>query len=830
MKKTALFLVLCILFSFLSACTFNIPSISEAKQVIDAYLYYNQTGKVPPNIGDIIGITGNSSSSLQEIINETPEEILADTLKETQSFNILSLAEQYYNLTYPEIEADTKEEYLRLVTWKPDFSGKKGEIGLQKHNSANVALALSYTSAKNFYLSMAAAVLSINPDDITALGNFAAALAAYADDSIEENTPGVNASKFYEDAEKVYHYALLLADDMQYKNETLPILVSLGNLYLDSSKFKEAYGCFQAAREIGSEYYPAVEGLYNTYMALKEHKKALDLIAETAKFPAFFSAYRKVSEKNKEDEKKPGVSESNTDEFKLKQACDSLNTIDAISVADYLGEFDEEARDKLNNLIKQVQGRMVYKAPDITLITQYGTLEAISKPLGQSALDAYAYGLDHMKDNMNDLLDKILSREPSEEALNKLSVLTMQAKKSNDYDSYKAFFEGMSAIYPEFSVYTINPFEYENPVDIVVQRFNISMFTRKHTTYNGYLGTVNAKVIKEVEEIIDRCNERVDELWEAMNLHLSKLPLDASQAEIHVVHAKYYPDLNAAQKVGWFQATQAAVMTYQQKIKPYAEKMYNDCMKHVILISDDEIRQQIEDKLQLSLFSSLVPMLEAVYKAHSFTIPIGDCDCNIEAIIAQKKKEQEERDKLANEQIKRNMEAKKRFERGELDENSSYYQKIIKPYEVKINTPFVQGVVGPYKSGFKVKIDIPGVPPVLEFGKMENHIRNTTSYNGGIEVKSGPMKAFLKFSATQDSNGNFSANDVDILGGGELSFSKACSKITAGMEASALRGTKSYVNYEFTGEDFLNAEIKNYLGFWESKLKKKVWKGEYPMH
>mgnify|MGYP000860859794 FL=1 len=866
MRKTALLLVLCILFSLLSACTFKIPSISEAKKVIDAYVYYNQTGNVPSNISEILGdnhgnsgssnsssISGSSNSSsnssssssssnnnngeatanLQEIIDETPKEILADTLKETTKPNILSLAEHYYNLSYPNIEPDTKTEYDRLITWKPDFNGKKSteqEISLQKHSSINVALALSYTSAKNFYLAMAAAVLSINPEDITATANFAAALAAYADDSMTEKTLGNTVSQLYSDAEKVYHYALLRAGGEQYSQEALPILVSLGNLYLDNGRYEEAYGCFQSAREINDEYYPAVEGLYNTYMVLKEYKKALDLLAETAKYPAFISASRKVGEKSEEDIKKPGVSESSADEQRLKQTCDSLNTIDSISVADYLGEFDEEAQQKLNQLIKQVQGKMVYKAPEITLISQYSNLEAISSPLGQSALEAFYYGLDQLQEKADELQLKALSKEISEEAAERAAALALQYQKDNQYDTLKTFYEAFSEIFPEFSVFTLNPYEYENPVDIVVQRYNINMFNTKHITYTSYLGIVNSKVTKQVGEIINDCRDKVDGLWEEMDAALSKLPEKASASDIHRIHAKYYPKINNIEAVSWNQATQAAVTAYQQKIKGKAEQMYNDCMKHVILISDDVIRQNIEDKLQASLLSNLSVTLTEVYRSHSFVYDVKECGCDNAALSAEQEKEEREREKLANQQILKNMEAKKRFEAGELDENSEYYKKIIKPYEVKINTPFVQGVVGPYKSGFKVKIDLPGVPPVIEFGKMENHIRNTTAYNGGVEIGAGPIKTYLKFSATKDSNGQFSADDVDIIGGGEMSFSKACSQFTVGVEASALRGTKAFANYQISGDDFLNEELKSYLGDWTPNLTKTLWEGEYPLH
>ena len=166
-----------------------------------------------------------------------------------QQIGNFELARQYYERAYPLIESDTRSEYKRLITWEPDFRGKqasKEDVELQKSSSVNVVLALSYTSGKNFYLAMAASVFALNPDDTTSAGNFAAALASYGDDLKEESSPSVAIQKYYDDAVKVYHYALMIeGKNGKHTQKDLPLLVSLGNLYLDSGKYNEAYTCFQ---------------------------------------------------------------------------------------------------------------------------------------------------------------------------------------------------------------------------------------------------------------------------------------------------------------------------------------------------------------------------------------------------------------------------------------------------------------------------------------------------------------------------------------------------------------------------------------------------------
>lgn len=190
------------------------------------------------------------------------------------------MARKYYEMAYPFIEIDTRSEYNRLITWEPEFTGKtptSEDMEIQENSSVNVALALSCTNAKNFYLAMATSVFALNPEDTVAAGNFAAALASYADDLQQEGSPAAQTKQYYNDAIKIYHYALTLDGVTgNYSKRALPLLVSLGNLYLDNGKFNEAYACFQAALEIDEEYSAATEGLYNTYMALKQHKKPLN--------------------------------------------------------------------------------------------------------------------------------------------------------------------------------------------------------------------------------------------------------------------------------------------------------------------------------------------------------------------------------------------------------------------------------------------------------------------------------------------------------------------------------------------------------------------------
>lgn len=852
MKKSVLLVALCMIFTMFNGCALEIPSITHAREVVQAYVHYNRTGELPQNIAQILNryISNAQSDTLQDI--ESSAETLEKTLRQSTKSELLQMARKYYEMAYPFIEIDTRSEYNRLITWEPEFTGKtptSEDMEIQENSSVNVALALSCTNAKNFYLAMATSVFALNPEDTVAAGNFAAALASYADDLQQEGSPAAQTKQYYNDAIKIYHYALTLDGVTgNYSKRALPLLVSLGNLYLDNGKFNEAYACFQAALEIDEEYSAATEGLYNTYMALKQHKKALELIEKNAKFPAIMGSVAKVTKEDKENEKKPWMKDQSMNEEAVQVKLDSLKTIDAVSTADFLDLIDLEAKEKLKKLISDVQGRMVYKAPDITMLSQYSNLAGISSPMGRAALEAFNEGLGQLYDEVIEIQEKIEARFPSAGVVDK-AVSEMQKfriSQKTDVETIEKYYTALSKIMPEYSIFSINPYDYANPVDIIIQRYNIHYFNTKLNTYSRYLMLVNQRVEQDVREIIDVSIAQDNVLFDQMYEKIGQIdPEDKRYNEkVHIIHNSFYPKINQTRQAYWNQATSITVTAYQQKIKKYLEQMYNDCMKHLILVSDDYIQSYLEEKLRYQMLSNLERIMDQIYLSFNFTVYDNDCYCNLDALRKERERNEKEREELANQQILKNMEAKKRFESGELDENSEYYKKIIKPYEVTFNSPFVKGKIGPYKTEMHIKVDIPfsekfkNWSGLIEFKEVENHIRNTTTYNGGIEFGKGfqagraniDTKVFFKFSAVKGSDGQFAMEDVDIIGGGEYTLKFLGSETTSGFETSAVRGTKSYSSLAASSDRFLNGELKKAMGFWKPNLKKEVWKGEYPSY
>lgn len=804
--------------------------------------------------------------------------------------DILKLANHYYSLTNPKIETATKSEYKRIINWNPSFTGSKTDVKKAKEISNSAALAISYTNAKNFYLSMSSAVFALDSKNIVGAGNFASAVASYHDDLVIEGKKDKNMNKYYEDAIKIYNYGLQISiKDKKFNRDALPLLVSLGNLYMDTQKKDRAYTCFRMAMAIEKDYWPARKSMYNYYMSEKKFDEALKLMMEESQYPVFVRANTKIKKIKEEEEKRTKMPEGEVSDQIMEKHLNSLTVVTSISQADFLEEIDKEAHAKLKNHIRYVQNKMRYKAPDIRLLAQYSSLEKISTPLGQSDLEAFREGVENYSklakymgakigkdsmgnfgyetdlggfDTMEDLVGAMGSNPEfdlqinfdwlgdidsiSDEFIKELEKNVSEFEKSPEKKPTELL-KTLSKFQSEKAVLALNPFEYANPVDVYIQQLNIMDYDKKFSSYSVYLANQNRKSSKLIYDALEdakRRNERVVEdiinmetkIWE-----MYQNDPERAKLEVHrVVHTGMMPQLNKDNQVLWNQVTQLAITQYEKKIRKYVEKMYNDCMKHVILISDEEVQRELEDRVIELAIRTVYMSLNDIYYAFSFNgtpyIEPQECGCDEKALEASIAAKIVEENKLANEQIKKNMEAKKKFEAGELDENSEYYKKVIKPYEVHINTPYFTGKVGPYKSGYKINLTH-GKIGSIDFSKMEQHIRNTTTYDGGVEFKllgaevgdfGGDFSIFGRFNGTSGSNKSLSLEDIDMIGGAKVDLSAPGFMTgTVGFTGSSVRGSSVYGEFGFSGDSLLDDDLKAALGNWKPNLTLEVWNGIY---
>jgi hypothetical protein len=798
---------------------------------------------------------------------------MSKIIPSVKASDVLNLAKHYYSLSNPKIEEAAKSEYKRIVNWIPNFTGTKTDVDKAKEASVSVALAVSYTNAKNFYLSMASAVFALDPRDVIGAGNFASAVASYYDDLVLEGKKEKNMEKYYLDAIKLYNCGLKTSvKDGKFSKDALSLLVSLGNIYLDTGKKDKAYTCFRMAMAIEKGYWPARKAMYNYYMSEKKFDEALRLIMEENEYPVFVKAASKVSKIKDEEDKKNPIPQGEVADEVMEKYLDNLVIVDAISQADFLEEIDKEAHSKLKALIKEVQSRMKFTAPDISMVTQYSSLKSISSPDGQGTLSAFQKGIESYgyraeylgeksyADSLDDFgyetdLGGYNTQQDFEAAImgNPDFHLNINIDWTGDVDAqFEAFvaeleknvaqyeqdpskgedlFKTISKVQPEKAVFALNPFFYSNPLDIYIQKLNMADFEKKFLPYEQYLVKITHKNSKMVTDALRDGNERTGRLHD--NIIRMEQEIEDEQQLHNIVHMGLVPDYNRTNEVLWNQITQLALDNYTKKTKKYVEKMYSDCMKHVILISDEKIQKMLEERVIALALRSISTALMDIYNAYSFGdySPPEDCGCDEKAMAAARAAREKAENAAANELIKKNIEAKKKFESGELDENSAYYKKVIKPYEVKVTSPFFQGIVGPYKSGWKFNM------AGLDFGKMQQHIRNSTTYDGGIEIKlvggevgdfEGGLSLFGRFNATKAEGKSLSMSDVDLTGGAKAELTApGLISAAAGASVSSVRGTKVFGGFGFTGDNLLDEDIKTFLGNWKPDLTIIEWNGEY---
>jgi hypothetical protein len=797
--------------------------------------------------------------------------------------DILSLAEGYYNITKNSVEIP--EQFRSVINSEPDFTGNTVDSDKAKRLSGDTSQLITYTSAKNMYLALAAAVFTLDPDSPVAATNLGTAIATYNDELLKS---GSSSDKYYDDAVKAYKYALTKSmRDGAYTNDSLTVLVSLGNLYLDINNFKQAYAAFHTAYSINEDCSGARIGLMNYCLAKGDLKNALKYVNGIG-YPAIA---QKVADIEKEkpavmSEEVPGY---NSSEAALEEAMRKNTDIPVISTFDFIQNIDPKASIDARNFIDSVKSKITFTAPGINLVAQYVGLESISKPMGQSALESFAVGFEEftLTTSAYETAAKLdyLERMGASVSLGGISLwayiqnptvykeiepeitgeenieVSAEEMLSNLQSGLQGVFNtsgtnviendkllsSLSKSQPEMAIFSKNPYEYGNYFDFFVQRYNVLALARKMNVFPAYAMKVNQRVIEILTEEYDKLEPKLIQLDEAQALEEEDLAEELEDTELsileqtrmfHKIHERYRNQRNNLKNVAFNRVTQEAATAYLQKIKPYAEKVYNDCMGHIMLISDERVQVNLENRLNAQVLSAVSMALSNVLSAYTFAVweePFS-CGCDLEQLEAEERIRLAEEEAAARDQAINDEEARKKFEAGEISENSDLYKKYIKPYEVNINTVVFQGKVGPYKTGWNIILGLEpeGLSGGINFGKMQNLYRNTTTYNAGITLTAkaaagdneGKLSLNLGASLTRDADGGFSPNDVDITADATASGRVGLTSVSVGVEASAARGTRFHSKGVITGDKYIDDYKQNVMGQWPD-VEIKLWDGNY---
>lgn len=820
----------------------------------------------------------------QNLNNKNISKILQSPTK----MEIINIAKKYHDLSFPKIEFDFKQDYNKKITKKPIFDGNPIDTLLCKNNLLELAMSISYLNSKNYYLAFASANITYNPLNLVAVSNFATAIATYSDELINESVNNKSKQASYlNDAIKVYAYAinLTLKDGVLGSNAVEP-LICLGNIYLDMNKLNEAFVIFNEAHKIDSENYSAITGIYNYYIAKKDLDNAFKFISKNAKYaPAFIRAITNIENKIPPEELE-ALDDSPTEET-LEQEMVKIEKFPTLTTADFIEEIDQETARKIRNHVDNIQTKMRFKAPQIEYILEITSFEIMSSSKGISALEAFSKSLEVMGEqtmggqvesmiksqmkmlenlgieadlgfdinNIEEMIkdakknpkkyenwnpkSKIKNVENIQKNAMKYAANMMKKMENAKKGNVEPMYEEIAKTQPEFKIMSLNPYDFQNPNDILLQRYNTLVYFKKKNTYQSYLRLINIKTVNTINEIITLYLQKFQPLLTSYTAKLREIEikqengqLDSRKAKVlkHALHLEYYGKFNYIAQPVWNQATNMASVSYKKIAKASAE-MYKECMKNIMLISDEEVREEVESSFLFNLKHDIQLALNNVLTAYSFAphYNIALCECDEEEINELKKQLEEEAHQLANEQIKKNIQAKKNFDQGVLDENSKYYKEFIKKYEYEINLIVFKAKVSPYISKWEFGGDIGPLGGV--FSKETHHLRNTTTYDGGVsfggKVAGVDLKSKFGFTATKGKDGIFRPKDIDIRAAVEAGVSVGKLNLSTGIEASAMRGTKVYGDLQYTGNSTLNKlkEVSN--AKWLPGTSKSLWQGEY---
>jgi len=824
--------------------------------------------------------------------------------------NILAIAKKYYLWSHPIIEQDIAGEFRKAVTQEPSFDGKTKDVKLAAKLSYDSAL-MGVNGIPNATLALACVVFDMAPTAVWAAQNLGCAIAMFCDNN-DDDAIRMREAEIYADAEKVLQYALWLSltNGNPGANSAGP-LVCLGNLYLDTNRQAEAQQFFETAMNVSGGSLQAMNAMTVCHK-LKGNKRGVNELAMKASMnnsTLLAKAYNELDKKVNEGA--PSREGDLENEAVQEQYMEELCKIEVVTYADLFGPIDPTTAAKMKADAASAAVRMKIRIPDMTVITQFTTVNEENKRAVQSAMEAanqeavtlgqfnarYSKHMVRMQadtlDNMgiqsriggmaapdfmraaadnpmqfrnatNISVDPNLANELMSKAMSQAndmmkSLEKMMAGGTDDLiakmgggfggggmsDDAKDLFKQTSKLDPIQAINALDPFDYANPWDIIVQKENVHLFEYNKSALIMYIGSINGKTTEGLMQMRENFGRRIDQLEQTVHAesssladlyHNDKISSDEYMIRLHRIHTTYYPQVKAL-IVPWFgQATQATSMAYK-KLEKYVPKMYQSAMKHLMCISDEKIRDDEEKKL-IGLISggisTAIGNLLQAYAIGNQLLDIRECGCDEEMLRAMERRLEEYKRTEGNAMIEEQKRKKNSFNDGEIDENSSFYKNFIKKYEYTIDFGFMKYKSNLHQSTSSITLWTPFGS--IDHSSYKNHMTGRSGVSADLTLSLGdevdPLKGEAKFgfSISRDRNGKVHPRDVDLRASLEVGTNMPYLSATAGMSASLMRGTKVYGGASASSghiDDYKErlGTMGNYVPVSSPTLE--LWSGEY---
>jgi tetratricopeptide (TPR) repeat protein len=710
--------------------------------------------------------------------------------------------------------------YSRAVDWTLRFDGQSPDAQKAKNYSLSVASVTNYFNMPHFMIAFAAAVFSLDPETTAGANNLAAAILTAGERLYPEENQAKALVPFRKDAESCYLYALAASmKDDAWTDQSLTALINLGHLYVDMDKLDEARALFQAARAQSPFSWDAALGMAAYFHAVGRPDKAQAILDdENLDRPSTLMVAKKASKALEKSEEVPIDAPEELFEKNIRIVAEAP----IATSADFMAQIDQSERNRMRYFVEHLPVQGSFKAPPIKKLTQYASLKAINSPQGQSALKDFSemlqiysissfagQGKEQLKmlerlgmkvDPGVDLDDVAKHPEKYKDGKRRSKVKVDKSELMANLEQWKkqaqvaknelalgktTTLTAMAAdIDPFFAILQIDPQDYADPMNIIIQKHNFAVHNRKSNLYRGYLRTANKQVHQALREITGRYGEKIAVAAELQEEDLKSLDAQCGGStecllRKHAVHVAYFNACNGAATTAFGSAANVATVAYMQKIQPNAEAYYYDVFRHVALISDPEVRRQKDSEMRQAIYAELVYALNNVGAAHgSFKHhDEWDCGCNLQALLQKREAEEEARRDEENARILRNKAAKLAFDSGEIPESTPLFKKI-DGYGFDFDYFFFKGRMSPARTvvHFNLKLPVPGSPELFASQSI-SEFTGAATYGQGIKVTLGAEQggakagAYFNLSSSVTTDGQGVVKDYSVTAGTGLTVS-----------------------------------------------------------
>lgn len=717
--------------------------------------------------------------------------------------------------------------YSRAVVWIPRFDGLSSDARKARELSLIVSSTTNYFNKPQLIIALATAVFSLDPQSTVAANNLASAIVTAGERLHPKPIQAKELGIYRKDAETCFLYALALSmKGDAWTDESLTAVLNLGNLYLDLGKLEEGRSLFQVARKQSPFSWDAAKGMAAYFHAVNKPDKALTILEdEKLDKPQMIMVAKKHA---KALEKKNDDVPLDAPEQVYEDRIEAVTSAPIATAADFMSQIDQSTRNQMRYFVENLPPKGSFTAPPIRKLTQYASLRAINGPQGTSAIKDFMemlqiYSMSSFAASANEEL-KMLSRlginmdpgidfndvaknpqkykdqkrRPKVKVdtrnlmanLEKLRTQAEAAKRDLATGKTASSIELAAEVDPFFAIQKLDPEEYADPMNIIIQKHNFGVLNRKYNLYNGYLYSVNRRTRQAFTEIAENYQRKVMAAEKIRDDELKKLEGSDGSAESllrkHAVHVRYANACNAAAETAFGSATNVATVAYVQKIKPKAEAFYYDVIRHVGLISDPEVRDRKDADLRRAVYSALVNALQTVGAAHgSFKYhPEWECHCDLQGLQRQREEEEKAKEAEENARIERNKAAKLAFDSGEIPESSPLWKRLDN-YGSRVDLFFISWKVTCARTVVKLNLTVPLVPgsPNVFASKEVSEFTGAGKFDQGIKVsvKAGEgVKGYFSVSSSVTTSGEGVVKDYSVTAATGLSVSGKGTTVNVG--------------------------------------------------